>query len=77
MSPQISSFAVSPTYEIVLFAQDVFEVVNIMDFRSGTIPLVTVMDKLRRFNIDGETKTSTYLLKKIIEYIICVCVCFN
>lgn len=32
------------------------------------------MDKLRSFNIDGETKTSTYRLKKIIEYIICVCV---
>lgn len=63
-----------PNYEIILFARDIFEVVNIMDFRNGKIPLATIMDKLRRFNIDGETKISTYPLKRIIEYIICVCV---
>ncbi|XP_056910307.1 complement factor B-like isoform X1 [Takifugu flavidus] len=49
---KISSFVVTPNYEIILFARDVFEVVNIVDFRSGKIPLVTVMDKLRSFNID-------------------------
>lgn len=74
LSPQIASFVVTPNYEIILFDRDIFEVVNIMDFRSGKISLETTMDKLKRFNIDGETKTSTYGLKKSLNIYVCASV---
>ncbi|KAM6984111.1 complement factor B-like [Tautogolabrus adspersus] len=55
---KISSFSVTPNYEIVFFSSDVHEVVNILDFWGGRIELDDVMTKLKNFEI-GDRNTGT------------------
>lgn len=49
---QISSFTVSPNYEIVFFSSEIFEVVNILDFFDGKE--VKLHDTLKNFKVEGE-----------------------
>ncbi|XP_023144259.1 complement factor B-like isoform X1 [Amphiprion ocellaris] len=57
---KISSFSVTPNYEIVFFSSDVYEVVNILDFLDGKASLISVMEKLSTFTI-GEKNAGTDL----------------
>lgn len=52
-SPQISSFAMNPNYEIVFFTCDIHEVANIIDYRSGNSAIQTIMQQLENFQING------------------------
>lgn len=54
MSPQISSFTVTPNYEIAFFSSDVFEVVNILDYLDNKIELSTIKTEMQKFEIGGE-----------------------
>ncbi|XP_024122044.1 complement factor B [Oryzias melastigma] len=66
---KISTFAVSPNYEIVFFSSDVHEIVNIVDFYDGTESLISVIEKLETFKI-GDRSTGKDLnaaLKKFEE----------
>jgi len=54
MCPQITSFAVSPNYEIVFFSSKIHEVVNIMDFLDGKVTVSSVIGDLEKFQTDGE-----------------------
>ena len=61
MSPQISSFTVTPNYEILFFGCDTFEVVNILDFREGKVNLNTVKTDVEQFQPGGESNGSERL----------------
>lgn len=42
---QISSFAVTPNYEIVFFSSEIFQAVNILDFYDGlNVDLLEILD---------------------------------
>ena len=56
MSPQISSFSVTPNYDIVFFSSQTFEIVDILDFLDRRIELTEVKNKLDKFQIGGESK---------------------
>lgn len=73
MCPQISSFAVTPNYEILFFSSDMFEVVNILDFFDRKIVLRTIMDDIEKFKIGGESNRSAILLEIRILCTVCVC----
>lgn len=62
-SPQISSFAVTPNYEIVYFACDIHEVANIIDFRSGKERLQTIMEKLELQGEEHYLKQKQLIIK--------------
>lgn len=55
MFPQISSFTVAPNYEILFYNCDIYEVVNILDFWDGTVPLSSVVRVLENFAVGGES----------------------
>ncbi|XP_069577993.1 complement factor B-like [Brachyistius frenatus] len=57
---KISSFSVTPNYEIVFFSSEIFEVANILDFLDSKIVLKTVMSNLEKFEID-DRNTGTNL----------------
>ncbi|XP_068456816.1 complement factor B-like [Clinocottus analis] len=57
---KISSFSVSPNYEIVFFSSEVYEVVNILDFLDKKIELKAIIDELRNFKV-GDKNTGTDL----------------
>ncbi|XP_070773244.1 complement factor B-like [Enoplosus armatus] len=48
----ISSFTTVPNYEIIFFACEVFEAVNILDFIDGEIRLNTVLSEVENFKKD-------------------------
>ncbi|KAM6911649.1 complement factor B-like [Lycodopsis pacificus] len=50
---KISSFSVSPNYEIVFFSSEVYEVVNILDFFDNKIEPSTILDKVNNFKVEG------------------------
>lgn len=50
-SVQISSFSVSPNYELLFFSSEISEVVNILDFFDGQP--VDLKGKLKRFEVTG------------------------
>lgn len=52
ISSQISSFSVTPNYEILFFSSEIFEVVNILDFLDGKIS--NLKAELDNFNVVGE-----------------------
>lgn len=52
ISSQISSFSVTPNYEILFFSSEIFEVVNIIDFLDGKIS--NLKAELDTFNVIGE-----------------------
>uniref|UniRef100_A0A4W5K1Q6 C3/C5 convertase n=1 Tax=Hucho hucho TaxID=62062 RepID=A0A4W5K1Q6_9TELE len=68
---KVSSFSVSPNYEILFFASDVLEVVNIIDFSGDKRkPLEEVLADLDNFKYDGEDNVGTNLnlaFKTILE----------
>lgn len=70
MSPQLASFAVTPNYEIVFFACDIYEVVNILDFRDGKISLSTIISQLENSKIGGESNSSEILSEILFKYTI-------
>ncbi|XP_041863655.1 complement factor B-like isoform X3 [Melanotaenia boesemani] len=47
---KISSFTVSPNYEIIFFSSDVYEIVNILEFRGNKIPLADIVERLESFD---------------------------
>lgn len=53
-SPQISSFSVSPNYELLFFSSEISEVVSILDFFNDQE--VNIKDQLKKFNIKGGVK---------------------
>ncbi|XP_060910841.1 complement factor B-like [Labrus mixtus] len=60
---KISSFSVTPNYEIIFFSSDIYEVVSILDFWDGKIQLDDVMTKLSNFEIeDRNTGTDLNLV---------------
>ena len=62
MLSQVSSFAVSPNYEILFFASDVFEVVNILDFLGEKRKtLEDVLADLDNFNYGGEQRLTLHV----------------
>ncbi|XP_073336041.1 complement factor B-like [Pagrus major] len=54
---KISSFTVAPNYEIIFFACEIYEVVNILDFWDGTVLLSSIERDLENFQI-GEKATA-------------------
>ncbi|XP_041808468.1 complement factor B-like [Chelmon rostratus] len=58
---KISSFSLTPNYEIIFFSCEIFEVVNIFDFVNGRIQLNTIKDELNNFQIDGKRTPGTDL----------------
>uniref|UniRef100_A0A671VFM5 C3/C5 convertase n=1 Tax=Sparus aurata TaxID=8175 RepID=A0A671VFM5_SPAAU len=48
---KISSFTVAPNYEILFYNCDIYEVVNILDFWDGTVPLSSVVRVLENFAV--------------------------
>uniref|UniRef100_A0A8C2Z034 C3/C5 convertase n=1 Tax=Cyclopterus lumpus TaxID=8103 RepID=A0A8C2Z034_CYCLU len=57
---KISTFTVSPNYEIVFFSAEVYEIVNILDFLDKKIELKAIIDDLKNFKVD-EKNTGTDL----------------
>ncbi|XP_078121876.1 complement factor B-like isoform X2 [Sander vitreus] len=57
---KISSFSVTPNYEIVFFSSEVFEVVKILDFFNQKIERSAILTQLKNFKI-GERNTGTDL----------------
>lgn len=49
---QISSFTVTPNYEIVFFSSDIFQAVNILDFYDGV--KVNLLEILEKFDTGGK-----------------------
>ncbi|XP_041707487.1 complement factor B [Coregonus clupeaformis] len=59
---KVSSFSVSPNYEILFFASDVLEVVNIIDFSGeNRKPLEEVLANLDNFKYDARDNVGTNL----------------
>uniref|UniRef100_A0A3Q3SNT6 C3/C5 convertase n=1 Tax=Mastacembelus armatus TaxID=205130 RepID=A0A3Q3SNT6_9TELE len=59
---KISSFSVSPNYEIVFFSSEIFEVANIIDFLDKKIKdLVDIKNKLGTFQIGDKNTAGTDL----------------
>ncbi|KAI3373649.1 hypothetical protein L3Q82_022239 [Scortum barcoo] len=56
----IASFTVSPNYEILFFSAEVFEVVNILDFKDGKIKPDSLKETLENFVIE-DRKSGTDL----------------
>uniref|UniRef100_A0A672GWK0 Complement factor b, like n=1 Tax=Salarias fasciatus TaxID=181472 RepID=A0A672GWK0_SALFA len=70
---KISSYSVTPNYEIVFFSSEVYEIVNILDFFGGGVTLSTVEKKLKDFTIDGERNTDVDILCEAVCVYVCVC----
>ncbi|XP_061595766.1 complement factor b, like [Cololabis saira] len=65
---KISSFSVSPNYEIVFFSSEVYEVLNILNFFDDTVSLASVIQTLKDFKIgDRNTGTDLNLVLRTIE----------
>ncbi|XP_041863654.1 complement factor B-like isoform X2 [Melanotaenia boesemani] len=47
---KISSFMVSPNYEIIFFSSNVYEIVNILDFIDGNITLASIINNLKKLD---------------------------
>ncbi|XP_029957250.1 complement factor B-like [Salarias fasciatus] len=66
---KISSYSVTPNYEIVFFSSEVYEIVNILDFFGGGVTLSTVEKKLKDFTIDDKNTGTdlTQVFNKFLE----------
>ncbi|XP_039474144.1 complement factor B-like isoform X1 [Oreochromis aureus] len=65
----ISSFTVTPNYEIIFFSSELYEIVNILDILDGKVKLPDVKTKLEEFAV-GDRNTGTNLnivFKKFLE----------
>uniref|UniRef100_A0A8C4EHG7 C3/C5 convertase n=1 Tax=Dicentrarchus labrax TaxID=13489 RepID=A0A8C4EHG7_DICLA len=58
---KISSFVVNPNYEIIFFACEIFEVINIIDFWDDKISLSTIKEKLETFRMGDKATAATDL----------------
>ncbi|XP_040907276.1 complement factor B-like [Toxotes jaculatrix] len=58
---KISSFSVTPNYEILFFASEITEAVNILDFLDGKIVLSSVKNKLETFKVGDKNTAGTDL----------------
>ncbi|XP_070839034.1 complement factor B-like [Chaetodon trifascialis] len=58
---KISSFTVTPNYEIMFFSSDIIEVVNILDFLDSKIELSTIKTELEKFQIGDRNTAGTDL----------------
>ncbi|XP_071402391.1 complement factor B-like [Centroberyx affinis] len=59
---KISSFAVSPNYDIIFFSSELFEIANIINFFGGNKKsLQSILDELEKFNIDERDNAGTDL----------------
>ncbi|XP_030601980.1 complement factor B-like [Archocentrus centrarchus] len=68
---KISSFSVTPNYEIIFFSSELYEIVNIIDFLQSKAKLQDVKSKLEEFVV-GDRNTGTNLnivFKKFLEKI--------
>jgi len=65
MSPQISSFTVSPNYDILFFSSEIIKVVNITDFLNAKVEEFTIIDALKNFKVGGESNRSEMLLEML------------
>ncbi|XP_070699763.1 complement factor B-like [Pempheris klunzingeri] len=57
---KISSFSVTPNYEIVFFSSEIYEVVSILDFLDQKIQRNTILDKINKFTV-GDKNAGTDL----------------
>ncbi|XP_040006908.1 complement factor B-like [Xiphias gladius] len=58
---KISSFSVTPNYQILFFSADIFEIVSILDFLDGQITLSTVQKELEKFKVLDRNTAGTDL----------------
>ncbi|KAM7374337.1 hypothetical protein PAMP_007003 [Pampus punctatissimus] len=58
---KISSFSVTPNYEILFFSSEIYEVVNIIDFLDHKIELSTLKTKMENFVIGDRNTAGTDL----------------
>ncbi|XP_044079271.1 complement factor B-like isoform X2 [Siniperca chuatsi] len=58
---KISSFSVTPNYEVLFFSSDVFEVVNIIDFLDGKKVLSAIKTEMENFKIGDKNTAGTDL----------------
>lgn len=66
---QISSFTVSPNYEIVYFSSDIYEVVSILDFFDGKD--VKLHEALKNFKVEGKWHIYKYThIHILFEYVV-------
>ncbi len=63
MSPQISSFSVSPNYEIVFFSSEIYEVISILNFLNRGVALKDITSEIEKFVVGGELHRSKILLE--------------
>ncbi|KAM8899315.1 complement factor B-like [Spinachia spinachia] len=62
---KISSFSVTPNYEIVFFSSEVFEIVKILDFLDEDVKPKNMLHELKKFKVgDKNTGTDLNLLFK-------------
>ncbi|KAM8741499.1 complement factor B-like [Acanthopagrus schlegelii] len=52
---KISSFTVAPNYEILFYNCEIYEVVNILDFWDGTVPLSSIWRQVENFTMEDKT----------------------
>ena len=45
----------APNYEILFYNCDIYEVVNILDFLDGVVPLSSIVRDLENFAVGGES----------------------
>uniref|UniRef100_A0A671VIF6 C3/C5 convertase n=1 Tax=Sparus aurata TaxID=8175 RepID=A0A671VIF6_SPAAU len=65
---KISSFTVTPNYEILFFSSELYEVVNIMDFWDKEVKLMNVTNGVKNFVVgDKNTGTNLNLVFKTFE----------
>ncbi|KAM9332689.1 complement factor B-like [Pholidichthys leucotaenia] len=57
---KISSFSVSPNYEVIFFSSEIYEVVNILNFFDGRVTLSSVLNEIKSFSV-GDRNTGTDL----------------
>lgn len=57
----------NPNYEIVFFTCNIYEVANIIDYRSGNSGIQTIMQQLENFQVNGEKTVWTYDQKMYLK----------
>ncbi|XP_077361198.1 complement factor B-like [Festucalex cinctus] len=58
---KISSFPISPNYEVIFFSSDIFEVVNIIDFMQGKVQLNVLKSQVDNFTVGDKNTAGTDL----------------
>ncbi|XP_077361196.1 complement factor B-like isoform X2 [Festucalex cinctus] len=58
---KISSFPISPNYEVIFFSSDIFEVANIIDFMHGNLQPNVLRSRVDNFTLDDKNTMGTDL----------------